>query len=155
MIVGDLRSFSKTMQLRGAAVSANADALVRKVALAVDSTVVLATPVDTGQARSNWQVSLDQPASGTIPPYVPGKGGNTGTDNANEAIRQGAQTIAGRTPGVNINITNNLDYIEELNNGKSAQAPAGFVEEAVLAGVAMVNKSGSILVTQAGNSLIP
>lgn len=153
--MGDLRSFSKRMKIIGANVSTNTDALVRKVALAVDSTIVLATPVDTGQARSNWQVTLDQAASGTIPPYSPGKGGSTAQDNTQEAIDQGKRVIDARTYGHDIHITNNLDYIDELNNGKSAQAPAGFVEEAVLAGVAMINRSGSILVTQSGNSLTP
>jgi len=143
------------MQLRGAAVSANADALTRRVALAVDSAVVLATPVDTGQARSNWQVSLGSPQTGTIPPYSPGQGGSSAGANAQAAIDQGNRVIASRTAGVDIHITNNLDYIDELNNGKSLQAPAGFVEEAVLVGVQTVNQFGSILVTQAGNTLTP
>lgn len=155
MNVGDLRSFSKTMTLIGRNVSTNADALVRKVALAVDSTVVLATPVDTGQARSNWQVSLDQPEQNTIPPYDPGSQGSSAQNNANAAINQGKQVIASYKGGVDICIANNLDYIDDLNNGKSLQAPAGFVEEAVLAGVAMIQSSGPIAVIQAGQNINP
>lgn len=153
--MADLRTFSKTMTLIGRNVSTNADVLVRKVALAVDSTVVLATPVDTGQARSNWQVSLDQPIQTTIPPYDPGTKGSSGQNNADAAINQGKQVVGAYKGGVDICIANNLDYIDELNNGKSAQAPAGFVEEAVLAGVAMVQSSGPIAVIQAGLNINP
>lgn len=151
--MGDLRSFSKTMKLIGANISTNADVLVRKVALAVDSTVVLATPVDTGQARSNWQVSLDQPEQATIPAYDPGKGGSTAQSNTDKAIEQGKQVIGSYKGGVDICIANNLDYIDDLNNGKSTQAPAGFVEEAVLAGVAMVNSHSPIAVIQAAQQI--
>lgn len=156
--MGDLRSFSKTMKLIGANVSTNADVLVRKVALAVDSTVVLATPVDTGQARSNWVVDVgDAPnESDPSPPYSPGKGGSTAQANSTAAIDQGKTAIAryvgGR--GESIWIENNLDYINELNEGKSDQAPAGFVEEAVLDGVATAGAGKLISVTDTqGNAL--
>lgn len=141
--MADLRSFADRMRKRAKGVEDNADKLVRTVALAVDATVVMATPVDEGRARSNWQVALDGPATGTIEPYSPGREGSTGGENSRAAIEQGKQAIAGYKGGSSsaIHITNNLPYIKRLNDGWSAQAPAGFVEQAVLTGVDAVKGS--------------
>jgi len=89
--------------------------------------------VDTGRARANWRVNLDAPLSGTTPATDP---------SGQAAISQGQGVIAGFDPSHNreIHITNNLDYIEPLNNGTSAQAPAGFVEKAVQSGAAAARK---------------
>lgn len=71
-----------------------------------------ATPVLTGLAQSNWQVTLDAPAEGIVAigsrPTVP--------------LPSRQQTIY---------ITNNVPYIEFLNEGSSSKAPAGFVEAAI------------------------
>jgi hypothetical protein len=131
--------FNRNMRRLGSNVAKNADALVRKCALAVDATVVLATPVDTGRARSNWQVELNAPAEGAREAYSPGKGRSTEGANTRAAIEQGKQVIAtynkGSSRDRSIHITNNLPYIGKLNDGHSAQAPAGFVEKAVMVGV--------------------
>jgi len=138
------REFGKRMQKHGENVERNASALVRKCALAVDATVVLATPVDEGRARANWQVALGGPASGEIDPYAPGKGGSSGAANASAALAQGKAVIATHTKGA-IHVTNNLPYIGRLNDGYSAQAPAGFVQTAVLAGVKAVRGAQGII----------
>lgn len=132
----------------GKRIEENADALTRKTALAVDAAVVIATPVDEGRARSNWQVNLDGPADGTVDAYSPGEEGSTGGANTRAAIEQGKSTIStyqGGRAGAAIHITNNLPYIKRLNDGWSGQAPAGFVENAVLVGVAAVQGAGSLL----------
>lgn len=129
------KEFARRMRKLGENVEKNANAAVRKAALAIDTTVVLSTPVDTGRARSNWQVSLNAPAQGTLPAYKPGSAGDTGAANTQAAIQQGATAIAAQRPGDEVHITNNLPYIGRLNDGWSAQAPAGFVEKAILVGV--------------------
>lgn len=118
-------------------VAANADRLVRRCALATDAAVVIATPVDTGRARSNWQVELGQAATGTV----------DALDKSGQgAISQGKRVIDGYKSGSTLNITNNLPYIERLNDGWSAQAPAGFVEKAVQIGVnAIVSEAANIV----------
>ena len=126
------RQFQRNMKQRGRNVEDNADQLVRKAALAIDAVLVLATPVDTGRARANWQVELNRPAEGTTTNVSP---------SGREALEQGKSTIAGYrggTPDAAVHITNNLPYIGKLNEGHSAQAPAGFVEEAVLTGASTV-----------------
>ncbi len=115
----------------GTDVAKNADKVVRKVAMAVDQTVVMATPVDTGRARSNWIAALNAAADGTV--------ASTSKSGAS-ALAQAAGVIAGydRDKDSEIHITNNLPYIGRLNEGSSYQAPANFVAIAVRRGVSAV-----------------
>lgn len=131
----DLKSFARRMNQLGLTVETNTSKIAKRTALAVDQTVVIATPVDTGRARANWQVQAGTATDHIIDAYVPGKGANTGAENAQAAMEQGKIAISAARPGQEIHITNNLPYIGALNDGHSAQAPAGFVEEAVQAGV--------------------
>lgn len=94
-----------------------ADQVIRRTALSIDADLVKETPVDTGRARSNWLPSINTPSSETVGP--------SGKINI--------QTVL---PDFNvltdtIYITNNLPYIRRLNDGHSAQAPAGFVDDVV------------------------
>lgn len=122
-----LKQFAVRMRGQAAKIPDRADQITRQVALAADRTVVLATPVDTGRARANWQATLGAPAVGTVD-SAPGKTASVGTTTS-----RNAGVIAGYTGGPNaaIFLTNNLPYIVPLNNGHSKQAPAGFVERAV------------------------
>jgi hypothetical protein len=144
-----MAGFKQRMQKRGKNVSVNADRVVRKCALIIDGAVVLATPVDTGRARSNWQVSANSPITTTREPYSPGSQLGKGEGaNARAALQQGQQVIAnykGGTPDAAIYIANNLAYIGRLNAGSSKQAPAAFVETAVMQGANAVR--GESLVT--------
>lgn len=136
--MADLKTFANRIRQTGRNIVANTDATVRKVGLAVDSTVVLATPVDTGRARGNWQVEVNRPAAGTTGALSP---------SGREAIEQGKAKIAQYVGGkaeASIQITNNLPYIGKLNEGHSAQAPAGFVEKAITVGVSAV-RGASVL----------
>jgi hypothetical protein len=115
--------FAKRMKKIGDLVVANADAGYRATALLVDQVVTFATPVDTGRARANWRASAERPLYTT-----------TESTDADASLNASKAAIAGDRSGV-IYITNNLDYIGALNDGSSAQAPAGFVEQAVQAGL--------------------
>lgn len=122
----DLANFARRMALLGRKTQENIDKLVRKVVLTAHQSVVLATPVDTGRARGNWQVAVGAAPTTTTPLLSP-----TGT----EAIVSGARALAAYKDGDDVHIVNNLPYIGRLNAGSSAQAPAGFVEAAIAAGV--------------------
>lgn len=89
------------------------------------------TPVDTGKARSNWLIGRGKPRTAVIKAHFPGKNlGRGEAANRNMAILRGALKIRfGRTRP--IFISNNVDYLEFLNDGSSAQAPAGFIEMAI------------------------
>lgn len=88
----------------------------RGLALAVLEGVVRRTPVDTGQARANWQVGLGRAPGGTLGATDP-SGGTT--------IARGARLIARAQPFEAIWIVNNLPYVVELEHGSSTQAPSG------------------------------
>jgi len=146
--MAEFSDFGRRMRARGKNVVRNADRLVRRCALAADQALVVSTPVDTGRARSNWLVSLDQPVTSPREEYFPGAEGSTGGPNAQAAIDQGRRVIEtydGDSPGASIYIANNLPYIGRLNEGWSAQAPAGFVEQAVMLGIEAVRTAGGLV----------
>ena len=49
------------------------------------------------------------------------------------AIAEATALVSGVKAGDTVYISNNLEYIQALNEGHSQQAPAGFVEKAVQA----------------------
>lgn len=134
-----LSDFSRRIRERGRQVEAGANRIKREVALIADREVVLATPVDTGRARSNWIVSLQAPILAEREPYAPGEGlGISERANAQGAIDQGKDRINAAKPGQTIFISNNVYYIGFLNDGTSAQAARGFVQTAVMQAVGSV-----------------
>ena len=112
---------------------AASDAAV-KTAVTVVSDLAFKTPVDTSDAISNWQTELNTPASGERNPYFTGSRGSTQLASANATIQNAKAKLVGKKPDQDIFISNLLPYIADLNNGTSAQAPAGFVERAILIG---------------------
>jgi len=115
--------------------------IARQAAMAIDRELVYGTPVDKGVARSNWIGSNGTPFADVIPAYAPGKKLGIGERaNAEAAIAQAKTAIntfqAGK--GQKLYLTNNVPYIGRLNNGHSKQAPAGFIQKGVQAGVESV-----------------
>lgn len=89
-------------------VPAQAVLLHKKVVLEALNRVVLKTPVDLGQARGEWQVTVGSPAAG--------KTGKTDPTGQN-AILGGLTAVAGLSPYQVVWLTNNSDHIEVLENG--------------------------------------
>lgn len=120
-----------------------ADLVVRKTVLAVDQAVVLSTPVDRGRARSNWIGALDEASDTVVDAYVEGQDGSTSSANSQAALAQVEGVVSGYDGDLHneVHVTNNLPYIEVLNDGSSSQAPADFVSEAVRAGADAVKGS--------------
>lgn len=130
--MANINEFVRRIEIQASRIKDNANKIKRKAALAIDQTVVLATPVDTGRARSNWVVQLNTPNTTIREPYSPGtKLGLADSANASAAINQGSSVISQAKPGDSIYISNNLDYINKLNDGSSRQAPEQFVQKAV------------------------
>jgi len=91
----------------------------RKLALAIYAELTNVTPVDTGRARSSWRLTegfIDPSTEEGEGPFVP-KPPNLPSDD-------------GRLNKVYF-ITNNLPYINPLNDGHSTQAGQFFVQQAV------------------------
>lgn len=142
--MGSLVQFSKNIRKRGRQVENAGTRFTKAVAKRALRALVTTTPVDTGNARSNWRVGIGASTSAEIPPYAPGKKLGIGeTANAGAAISAGIariNSVRGKS-GVGLTtaiyITNNTGYIGNLPNGKglndgySPQAPAGFIEAAL------------------------
>lgn len=97
--------------------------LITRLTLEAVAQLVPDTPIDTGWARSNWVPSIGSSVDET-----------TGTpENVSQAVQEaGLATVATqyRLPNT-VFISNNVPYITRLNEGSSAQAPAGFVQNAI------------------------
>ena len=105
-------------QLRG-----KTDRVVRTVALASLRSVILLTPVDTGRARGNWKVGVNE-----VDTSVDYEGGPKGARAANEAaatanaLNAGAGKIGQAGAGKVITLANGLPYAPALEFGHSQQA---------------------------------
>lgn len=130
--MADLGEFARRIRVHGRNIETNSSDLAKKVAVAINQVVVLATPVDTGRARANWLVGLSNPVTEEVEQEDP---------SGVSTIAQGNARILTRRRGQTIFISNNVEYINKLNEGSSSQAPAGFVELAVQAGSRAVRGS--------------
>jgi hypothetical protein len=135
----EFAGFSKRMEIRANELGEGVSKLIRKAALVIDQIVVMATPVDTGRARANWVVGVDQ-----VPTDVRGDT-QSNAGGAEASLAQGQQAIAGFGPGNSyIAIANNLDYVKFLEEGSSRQAPSGMVNQALEAGRQAIGSSAQI-----------
>jgi hypothetical protein len=76
------------------------------------------TPVKTGRARGNWQATIDAAAEGQLEV----------TDIDGQAtISKGLSILGEMQPYCIVWISNNVDYIEFLEDGSSKQAPEGML----------------------------
>jgi len=100
-----------------------ASVFVQKIAMTVLMKLVEKTPVDTGRARGNWQVTLNQPAEGYDESEIDKNGGNTFT--------KGSMVIDDAPEYPIIWITNNVPYIQRLEEGHSGQASTGMMQNTI------------------------
>ncbi len=99
-----------------------AERTIKRLAFEVHGELIRNTPVDTGWARANWLVSLGRPINETA-----------GSRDSVSTVAQGAgqaRLLVYRL-GQDIWISNNVPYIQALNEGHSKQAPEGWVEAAI------------------------
>lgn len=95
-----------------------ADKERRAICSEVLTSVVMMTPVDTGRARGNWQVSANTAKYSEI---------DRTSKNWSSVVANELQNIG--KLGDTVHITNNLPYIERLEYGYSGQAPEGMVRK--------------------------
>ena len=126
----DLEKFMKKTKIR-------TDQLVRKVTFDLFGEVVMRTPVDTGMARSNWQLGIGERPTGIvddakrrISKEQSDKRGSYKTAKTVMAAPTMANFSNVKAGGVNY-IVNNLPYIMKLEYGSSKQAPEGMAQIAV------------------------
>lgn len=110
-------SFSVDISKFAEKVEKRADTFVQGLILRIDSGVVNMTPVDTGRARGNWNVGINNVDLTEHDPET----------NAQSVIERAKEIIKRIKAGDVIYTSNNVEYIEELENGSSDQAPNGMV----------------------------
>jgi hypothetical protein len=128
----NLVSLANALNKKANEISKAASDLAVRTALTIVGDLAIKTPVDTSKAISNWQVALQEPLSDTILPHYPGSDGSTFSESAAETLAKAKLVLRNKKPRIPIYITNNLPYIQKLNDGSSKQEPAGFVERAIL-----------------------
>lgn len=140
-----MANVGRSLERRAARIESRVNVIVKDICRGTTRSLVIWTPVDTGEARSNWILSLGVPIQGTIAPYTPypkrsqGNGrGRAETANTDGALTRAEGAIAARLPGQTVIIQNNVPYIGLLNDGSSVQAPANFVQLAMKEGVKTV-----------------
>jgi len=94
----------------------------KKVTFEALRRLVMKTPVKTGRAQGNWQVTIGNPAEGQLDIVDP-DGKNT--------ISAGMAALVNLQPYQVVWISNNVDYIEALEHGHSQQAPQGMLSVTV------------------------
>ena len=100
---------------------------VVKVAMDVSNEVTPDTPIDTGWARNSWISYVGYAPDAPVGDRSPG-----GVAAAAAARATGIlQLLAYKLRDGLVFVVNNVPYIEVLNDGHSAQAPAGFVQAAI------------------------
>lgn len=137
--MADLNDLSKTMRRLQRQVVAESERGVKEAAKAVVNHLVYNTAVDTSKAISNWQAKIGSATSGTRDAIFKGSAGSTRQESADAARTRAEGIIDGFKSGQTIHITNNLPYIEGLNNGTISQQASGFVEGAIVMGKQAAN----------------
>ena len=152
------RVFSARMVRRSEYVAEALNNLGIVCGVKVGDTLARLTPIDTGDAKSNWHASLGgRSLSLQYGAYAEGKYGST--DAANEAgTKQHVRAVfGGRNNNENMFLSNSLPYISRLNQSYStikrkyppAQLPpprykSGFVQVAIERGRLRVRKNNMI-----------
>lgn len=98
------------------------DQISKKIMIDLDNKVVVRTPVDTGRARGNWI-----PSVGAATFTVTEVNDKSGQLSISASIS--AHMAAGKLAPMFL--TNNLPYIQKLENGHSQQAPMGMAKLSV------------------------
>ena len=118
-------SFDKALDAAIAALPEMANDIKIRTALDLMNRIVLKTPVDTGRARGNWQLTQRSPAKDVVPEDSAKVSSSETPPSA--ILQEAEQTASGSQMGDDIWISNNLPYIETLEEGRSQQAPHGMV----------------------------
>lgn len=104
------------------AVPAQAEDILRKVAMDMFTRVVMRSPVDTGRFRGHWVATIGTPSSALTGRIDP---------SGAKSVALAASVAMKVKIGQSIFLCNNLPYALPLEYGHSKQAPAGMVRVAV------------------------
>ena len=117
------------------------------VAVAIHRKLAQVTPLRSGRARASWNIVQSENPDLSVPPFHPGNGFDATPSEISEALSfyqpyldrnlnfvpyTSTITVDGnKLDAAVFTVSNNLFYIEQLNNGTSKQADASFFQTAV------------------------
>lgn len=115
------------------ALKARLEARAQAFATDLLGSLIQDTPWRSGQARANWRVTVGAGLSSTFIRLPGAREAHPAYDAGavNAARAAGLSAIGGYKSPQRITLYNTAPYIQRLNEGYSAQAPAGFIEAAV------------------------
>ena len=116
---------SRQVRVVADALRKDASRVVREVAIGLHGRLVEDTPVDTGFAQNNWVPQVGSAFEGTAGTRADAEAGRLDRGPAAAGLAEVARYDVSQG---DVHVTNNVDYIEKLNAGSSAQAPAAFVQ---------------------------
>lgn len=137
---------------RALEVQKGVNTIVKGVAQVIGRELIINSPVDTGETRSNWIATLNGPTGAVIPPYAPypkfskglGQGANESA-NATAALSQHLRVIVryDSAKDTDISIANNSPNVGPLNQGfwPTSQTSPGWVKRAVEVGKRSVRRA--------------
>ena len=131
MAENNIKQFSLNVENWGEEAKAKGERLVRALILGLYRDVILATPVDTGRARSNWMLSIDTPNRGTVNADDSGAKKNQHSGRSKAMTMVGDAKLRNMGKASRVYISNSLPYIKALEEGHSPQAPNGMLETAL------------------------
>jgi len=109
-------SFASAVSVQCEACAEALDAARADGITALSEAIIDGTPVKTGYAQSNWVPSLDAPSSDEV--------SNRGRE---ATVRHVEQVVAQLVDDQTFYLANCVDYTKYLEDGSSAQAPAGML----------------------------
>lgn len=136
----NLRVFARRIEKRAADITLSVVPTYKKsVANRILERLVMATPVDTSQALSNWQVATvaTGPVAAAIGAYVVGFHGSSEAASTAATLAVGTKLIVAAPPAGPIVLSNVVDYIEDLAYPpyKSPQATYDWVSQSIALGL--------------------
>lgn len=111
-------SFDKQIAAFTKKANMSVEKTIRGTSIKLFSAVILASPVDTGRFRANWQVGGESPETGVK---------NDSDKSGGKTISEVVAHINGERINLEFTLANNLPYAYKLEYGYSKQAPAGVV----------------------------
>jgi len=125
MAVLNLAQFNTSLMKAASKIDGEILDFIKTVAAEVFRRIVMRNPVDTGRSRGNWQIEFNSSAIGIIPDERKNEWNAVLLRGLSRLDKIKLQDI---TKNLNsIHITNNVNYISYLEDGRSKQAPNGFV----------------------------
>lgn len=116
-------TFEKEWEHAKKVVMVASEKVIRGAALDIFSSIIKASPVDTGRFRGNWQTTLSSPAQGEL---------DTTDKNGQATLSKSEAVIAKyNLRAKSVFLTNNLPYADRLANGWSQQAPSGWIDSII------------------------